>query len=75
MMMFFDDCTNAFFRLKGLWLTAPADLVRFIASRDQALGELVGRFLTASTLPERLNFGRDLADLLFREVPNPARID
>jgi len=75
MMLFFDEYMNAFFRLKGLWLTAPADLVRFISSRDQALGELVGRFLTSATLPERLNIGRDLADLLFREVPNPARID
>ncbi|SLM49900.1 conserved protein of unknown function [Nitrospira japonica] len=75
MMMFFDEYSNAFFRLKGLWLTPPADLLRFISSRDQSLGELVGKFLTAGTLPERLNIGRDLADLLFREVPNPARID
>jgi hypothetical protein len=39
------------------------------------LGDLAGRFLTAATLPERLNFGRDLADTLFKDVPNPARID
>src|SRR5690349_12333434 len=73
--LFIDDYVNAFFRLKGLWLTAPIDVPRFIASRDATLGELIARFLTAATLAERLNFGRDLTDLLFKEVPNPARID
>jgi predicted nucleotidyltransferase len=72
---FFDAYVNAFFCLRGLWMTAPVDVPRFIASRDAALGDLVGRFLTATTLPERLNFARDLTDLLFKEVPNPARID
>ncbi len=72
---FFEDFLNAFFRLKGLWLTAPSDIPRFIATRDQALGDLAGRFLTATNLAERLNFGRDLADLLFKDIPNPARID
>ncbi len=75
LMIFFDDLTNAFFRLRGLWPTAPVDVPRFIASRDAALGELAGQFLTASTLPERLNCGRDMANLLFKDVPNPARID
>jgi len=73
--LFFEDYVNALFRMKGLWLTAPADIPRFIASRDATLGDLAGRFLTAGTLPERLNFGRDLSDLLFKDVPNPARID
>ena len=73
--IFFDDVVNAFFRLRGFWLTAPVDVPKFIASRDAALGDLAGRFLTAATLPERLNFGRDLADILFKDVPNPARID
>ena len=73
--LFFDDYVNAFFRLKGLWLTAPADILRFIASRDATLGELAEHFMTATSLAERLNFGRDLADLLFKEIPNPARID
>jgi len=41
----------------------------------RALGELAGHFLAASTLPERLNCGRDMANLLFKDVPNPARID
>jgi predicted nucleotidyltransferase len=75
LMNFFEDFANAFFRLRGLWLTAPIDVPRFISSRDAALGELVGQFLTATTLPERLNCGRDMANLLFKDVPNPARID
>jgi predicted nucleotidyltransferase len=73
--IFFEDYLNAFFRLKGLWLTAPVDVPRFLTSRDATLGELAGRFLTATTVAERLNFGRDLTDLLFKDVPNPARID
>lgn len=73
--MFLDDYLNAFFRLRGLWLTAPVDVPRFIVSRDGVIGDLVGRFLNAATLAERLNVGRDLADLLFKDVPNPARID
>jgi hypothetical protein len=73
--IFFDDAVNAFFRLRGFWLTAPGDVPKFIASRDVGLGDLAGRFLTAATLPERLNLGRDLADTLFKDVPNPARID
>lgn len=73
--LFFEDIINAFFRLRGFWLTAPVEAPKFIASRDAALGDLAGRFLTAATLPERLNLGRDLADILFKDVPNPARID
>ncbi len=73
--IFFDDTVSAFFRLRGFWLTAPGDVPKFIASRDAGLGDLAGRFLTAATLPERLNLGRDLADTLFKDVPNPARID
>ena len=73
--IFFDDIVSAFFRLRGFWLTAPVDVPKFIASRDATLGDLAGRFLTAAALPERLNLGRDLADLLFKDVPNPARID
>ncbi|HJT20644.1 MAG TPA: hypothetical protein VJ746_09250 [Nitrospira sp.] len=75
MAQFLDEYVNAFFRMRGLWLTAPVDIPRFIASRDAALGDLTGRFLTAATLAERLNFGRDLTDLLFKDVPYPARID
>jgi hypothetical protein len=75
LMLFFDDFVNAFFLLRGLWLTAPVDVPRFITSRDAVLGDLAGRFLTASTLAERLNCARDLVPLLFKDVPNPARID
>ena len=75
LMIFFDEFVNAFFHLRGLWLTAPVDVPRFISSRDPALGELAGHFLVATTLPERLNCGRDMANLLFKDVPNPARID
>ncbi len=73
--IFFDDLVSAFFRLRGLWLTAPADAIRFVTSRDTALGELTGRFLTAASLPERLQLGRQLVDVLFKDVPHPARVD
>ncbi|WP_455243431.1 hypothetical protein [Petrachloros mirabilis] len=73
--IFFEDVVHAFFRLRGLWMTAPVDVPRFIASRDTTIGELAHNFLVAPTLPERLNFGRDMANLLFKDVPNPARID
>ena len=73
--IFFDSYIISFFRLRGFWLTAPSEVPKFIASREPELGDLAGRFLTAPTLAERLNFGHDLADILFREVPNPARID
>lgn len=73
--IFFDDLVSAFFRLRSLWLTAPADAIRFLTSRDPALGDLASRFLTAATLPERLQLGRQLADLLFKDVPLPARVD
>lgn len=75
LMVFFDDFVNAFFRLRGLWLTAPVDVPRFLTSRDATLGDLAGRFLTAATLAERLNCARDLVPLLFKDIPNPARID
>ena len=75
LLNFFEDFVKAFFRLRGLWLTPPVDVPRFIASRDAALGELAGHFLVATTLPERLNCGRDMVNVLFKDVPNPARID
>lgn len=73
--IFFEDFVNAFFRLRGLWLTSPVDVPRFISSRDAALGDLASHFLAATTLPERLNCARDMANVLFKDVPNPARID
>lgn len=73
--LFYEDCITAFFRLRGLWLVAPVDIHRFMFSREPALADLAGQFLTAITLPDKLNFGRQFADLLFKDVPNPARID
>ena len=73
--LFFEECTMAFFRLRGFWLTAPTDIHRFMSSREPALADLAARFLLATNLTDRLNFGRQFADLLFKDVPNPARID
>ncbi|MBI4400931.1 MAG: hypothetical protein HY581_04800 [Nitrospirae bacterium] len=72
---FIENLLQAFFRLRGLWLTAPADMLRFVASRDAAVGELVDRFLTEPGLPERFNLGRQLVDLVFRDIPTPPRVD
>lgn len=73
--LFYEDCILAFFRLRRFWPTAPVDIHRFMFSREPALADLAGQFLTATTLADRLNFGRQFADLLFKDVPNPARID
>jgi predicted nucleotidyltransferase len=73
--LFYDDCILAFFRLRGFWMTSPVDIHRFMFSREPALADMAGQFLTATTLADRLNFGRQFADLLFKDVPNPARID
>ncbi len=73
--LFYEDCILAFFRLRGFWLTAPVDIHRFMFSREPALADLAGQFLAATTVADRLNFGRQYADLLFKDVPNPARID
>lgn len=73
--IFFQDCLTAFFRTRGLWLTAPVDTLRFLASRDPALGDLASQFLSAATLHERLTYGRRFADALFRDIPLPPRVD
>jgi len=73
--IFFAPLLTAFFRISGFWLTAPADLFRFVAGRDAAVGELLDRAMTAPTLAERLAVARDLADLVFKDIPNAARID
>ncbi len=73
--LFYEDCILAFFRLRGFWMTAPVDIHRFMFSREPALADLAGQFLSATNLADRLNFGRQFADLLFKDVPNPARID
>lgn len=56
-------------------MTAPVDIHRFMHSREPALADVAGQFLSATNLADRLNFGRQFADLLFKDVPNPARID
>jgi len=73
--LFYEDCILAFFRLRGYWLTAPVDVHRFMFSREPALADLAGQYLNAITLTDRLNFGRQFANLLFKDIPNPARID
>lgn len=73
--LFTDDAIQAFFRLRGFWLTSPADTVRFIVSRDQAVGEGLTRFLAAPTLAERFELGRRLAELIFKDIPQPPRVD
>ncbi len=72
---FFEESTQAFFRIRGFWLTAPVDIHRFMSSREPALADLAARFLLASNVADQLNFGRQFADLLFKDIPNPARID
>lgn len=72
---FIDDLLQAFFRLRGYWPTAPADMLRFVVSRDAEAGELLDRFMNMPAIPERLSLGRQLADLIFKDIPNPARID
>lgn len=73
--LFFEDVLQAFFRLRGFWLTAPAEMLRFVSTRDPAVGEAAERFLTAPALTDRLAAGRQLAGLVFQDVPNPQRID
>jgi predicted nucleotidyltransferase len=72
---FFESVLQAFFRLRGYWLTAPTDVLRFVGSRDAAIGQLLERFLTAPTIPDRIAVGRQLVDLLFKDIPAPPRVD
>jgi hypothetical protein len=73
--LFFDDLLQAFFRLKGYWLTSPTDLLRFVTTRDAAVGDLLERAMTAPTLAERLAISRQLANLVFKDIPSPPRVD
>lgn len=73
--LFLEDLLQGFFRLRRLWLTSPADMLRFVSSRDRALGDLLDQFLATPTLSERLALGRQLLDLTFRDIPNPPRVD
>jgi predicted nucleotidyltransferase len=75
LQIFFDEAVAAFFRLRGFWLTAPVDILRFLSSRDPALGEMAARLLTGGTIDERLETARQFAGVLFKDIPHPARID
>ncbi len=73
--LFFDQLVTAFFRLRGLWPTAPADTLRFILSRDADVGALLERFQHVSSTADRLAIGHQLMDAVLKDVPLPARID
>jgi len=73
--IFLESLLQAFFRLRGFWPTSPADTIRFITSRDAAIGELLDRFLTAPTLPDRLALARELTNRIFQDIPHPPRVD
>jgi hypothetical protein len=73
--IFLDHLLNSFFRLRGFWLTSPADLIRFVMTRDATVGDLFDRAMSAPTLAERLALGQELTHLIFRDIPNPARVD
>jgi hypothetical protein len=72
---FFEELLQAFFRIRGLWPTAPVDMMRFAASRDGAFGDLLDRFQGAPTTAARLDIARQLGQQLFKDIPNPQRID
>lgn len=73
--IFFEEAIEAFFRLRGFWLTAPADTLRFVSTRDKMVGEAAEQFLTAGSLPDRIAAGRRLFGAIFQDVPNPQRVD
>ena len=70
-----EELFQAFFRLRGFWLTAPPELLRFVQSRDPEVGELFEQFLIASDIPMRLSTARIIIEKVFQKTPGPARID
>jgi hypothetical protein len=50
-------------------------MMRFAASRDGAFGDLLDRFQGAPTTAARLDIARQLAQQLFKDIPNPQRVD
>lgn len=72
---FVDSVLQGFFRMRSYWLTAPADMLRFVSSRDSTVGDLLDRFMTAPSLPDRIAVGRQLVELIFKDIPNPPRVD
>ena len=73
--IFLEDLITGFFRIRGLWLTSPADTLRFISSRDAQLGQLLTQFLSDAPLPERIELARQMTTLLFKDIPQPSRVD
>lgn len=73
--IFADHALTAFFRVRGFWLTSPVDALKFVMTRDATVGELFDRLMTTPTLTERLSIGQELTDLLFKDIPHPARVD
>jgi predicted nucleotidyltransferase len=73
--LFFEDLLQAFYRMRGLWPMPPAERIRFAALRDRDFGELLEQFQRASTTALRLEVGHQLAEQLFKDVPNPQRVD
>ncbi len=73
--IFLEDLLQACFRIRRLWLTSPADMLRFISSRDRAVGELLDRFIMETNLQARVGLARQLVDLVFKDIPNPPRVD
>jgi hypothetical protein len=56
-------------------VTAPVDVLKFVATRDAAIGEVFDRIVTAPTLTERLALGQELTNLMFKDIPHAARVD
>jgi hypothetical protein len=50
-------------------------MLRFLNSRDPALAELMEQFLTVTDIAGRIDIGTQLIAAVFKDVPNPARID
>ena len=73
--IFVEHMLTAFFRLRGYWVTAPVDVLKFVATRDAAIGEVFDRIVTAPTLTERLALGQELTNLIFKDIPHAARVD
>ncbi len=73
--LFLDDLLQAFFCFRNLWPTAPSETLRFVSTRDRAMGDLLAQFLTAPSLGERLTVAQQLSDLTFQDIPHPPRVD
>jgi predicted nucleotidyltransferase len=66
---------DAYFRIRGWWPTAPAETLRFIATRETSIGSTLERFFAGTTLADRLAAGHDLMQQVMHDIPLPPRID